>query len=185
MRTIALGAALALAVHAARRSPPTCRRRPTTPPRRRYSAYSWAGPYLGATLGYEWGDVEQQSDQAVRHRRRHRGRLQLAARQFRLSAARPNSICPAPTTRSRRGSSPIRGSAPCAAAPASPSTTCCIFGTAGLAYGELTADTAGNLSESHTSFGWVAGGGGEVGFTPHWSAKAEWLYLDLADQLTR
>ena len=22
-----------------------------------YSAYSWAGPYLGGTLGYEWGDV--------------------------------------------------------------------------------------------------------------------------------
>ena len=57
-----------------------------------------------------------------------------------------------------------------------------IFGTAGLAYGSLTADTAGNLSERHTSLGWVAGGGAEVGFTPHWSAKAEWLYLDLADR---
>ena len=22
-----------------------------------YSAYSWAGPYVGGTLGYEWGDV--------------------------------------------------------------------------------------------------------------------------------
>ncbi len=36
-----------------------------------------------------------------------------------------------------------------------------IYGTAGLAYGGLTADTAGNLSESHSSFGWVAGGGAE------------------------
>ena len=57
-----------------------------------------------------------------------------------------------------------------------------IYGTAGLAYGELTADTAGNLSESHTSFGWVAGLGGEVGLAPHWSAKAEWLYLDFANR---
>ncbi len=51
-----------------------------------------------------------------------------------------------------------------------------VYGTAGLAYGELTANTVGNLSENHTGFGWVAGGGVEVGFTPHWSAKAEWLY---------
>ena len=57
-----------------------------------------------------------------------------------------------------------------------------VFGTAGLAYGSLTANTPGNLSESHTSLGWVAGVGAEVGFTPHWSAKAEWLYLDLADR---
>ena len=28
----------------------------------------------------------------------------------------------------------------------------------------------------------MAGGGVEVGFTPHWSAKAEWLYLDLSDR---
>jgi outer membrane immunogenic protein len=55
-----------------------------------------------------------------------------------------------------------------------------VFGTAGLAYGSLTANTAGNLSESHTSLGWVAGGGAEVGFTPHWSAKAEWLFLDFS-----
>jgi outer membrane immunogenic protein len=56
-----------------------------------------------------------------------------------------------------------------------------IFGTAGLGYGELTGAKSGNLSESHTSFGWVAGLGVEVSFPQHWSAKAEWLYLDLAD----
>ena len=44
----------------------------------------------------------------------------------------------------------------------------------------LRADSACS-AESHTSIGWVAGGGVEVGFTPRWSAKAEWLYLDLAD----
>ncbi|HWS09717.1 MAG TPA: outer membrane beta-barrel protein, partial [Xanthobacteraceae bacterium] len=30
--------------------------------------------------------------------------------------------------------------------------------------------------------GWAAGLGGEVGLAPHWSAKAEWLYLDLSDR---
>ena len=56
-----------------------------------------------------------------------------------------------------------------------------VYGTAGLAFGGLTADTAANLSETHTGFGWTAGGGAEVGFTPHWSAKAEWLFLDFSD----
>ena len=50
-----------------------------------------------------------------------------------------------------------------------------VYGTAGLAYGDF--DTAG-LTESHASFGWTAGAGVEVGFTPRWSAKAEWLYLN-------
>ena len=56
-----------------------------------------------------------------------------------------------------------------------------VYGTAGLAYGDLRLDTAG-LTESHASIGWSAGAGIEVGFTPRWSAKAEWLYLDLMDR---
>jgi len=35
---------------------------------------------------------------------------------------------------------------------------------------------------ARTSVGWTAGFGVEVGFAPRWSAKAEWLYLDLADR---
>jgi len=57
-----------------------------------------------------------------------------------------------------------------------------LFGTAGLAYGELTGMTSGNLSESHSSLGWVAGFGVEVSFTQHWSAKTEWLYLNFDDR---
>jgi outer membrane immunogenic protein len=56
-----------------------------------------------------------------------------------------------------------------------------VFGTAGVSYGDLRADSS-LLTESHYSIGWVAGGGVEVGLTPRWSAKAEWLYLDLSDR---
>jgi outer membrane immunogenic protein len=56
-----------------------------------------------------------------------------------------------------------------------------LYGTAGLAYGELRANTF-NLTESHISAGWTAGLGIEVGLTPRWSAKAEWLYLDLSNR---
>ena len=55
------------------------------------------------------------------------------------------------------------------------------YGTGGLAFGELRAETFG-LSESHTTAGWTAGVGAEFGLAPNWSAKIEYLYVDLADE---
>src|SRR5947199_43538 len=52
------------------------------------------------------------------------------------------------------------------------------YGTGGLAFGELRATTFG-LSESHTNAGWTLGGGAEMGFALNWSAKIEYLYVDL------
>jgi outer membrane immunogenic protein len=56
-----------------------------------------------------------------------------------------------------------------------------LFATAGLAYGDLKAGL-GNLEESKTLVGWTAGAGMEVGFTPSWSAKVEYLYMDLGSR---
>jgi outer membrane immunogenic protein len=55
------------------------------------------------------------------------------------------------------------------------------YGTLGLAYGGLKGETGG-LSESKTHIGWTAGLGAEVGFTPQWSAKVEYLYADLSNR---
>jgi outer membrane immunogenic protein len=72
-----------------------------------------------------------------------------------------------------------------------------IYGTGGLAYGGVTADThiAGGWSGgfgtgapvtnggvghySNTLMGWTAGAGVEWMFAPNWSVKAEYLYYDL------
>ena len=54
------------------------------------------------------------------------------------------------------------------------------YGTGGLAFGELRATTFG-LTESHTTAGWTLGVGGEMGFAPNWSAKVEYLYVDLSN----
>ena len=35
-------------------------------------------------------------------------------------------------------------------------------------------------TESHITAGWTAGVGAEVGFAPNWSAKLEYLYIDLS-----
>ena len=52
--------------------------------------------------------------------------------------------------------------------------------SAGLAYGELQGQTFG-LSESHTNAGWTVGLGAEVGLARNWSAKVEYLYVNLND----
>ena len=54
------------------------------------------------------------------------------------------------------------------------------FGTGGLAFGELRANTFG-VSESHTNAGWTLGAGAEMEFAPQWTAKIEYLYVDLAN----
>jgi len=52
--------------------------------------------------------------------------------------------------------------------------TLLLYGTAGFAYGGVDV-----FQRSNTSTGWTAGGGAEWLFAPHWSAKVEYLYVDL------
>jgi outer membrane immunogenic protein len=72
--------------------------------------------------------------------------------------------------------------------------TLLLYGTGGLAYGEVkssafisqshaVSDTFGSTaaSFSETRAGWTAGAGAEWLFAPHWSAKVEYLYYDLGD----
>jgi outer membrane immunogenic protein len=51
-----------------------------------------------------------------------------------------------------------------------------LYGTAGFAYGEIQGQHTGY---SNIRTGWTAGGGLEWLFCPNWSAKAEYLFVDL------
>ena len=53
--------------------------------------------------------------------------------------------------------------------------TLLIYGTGGFAYGQVDA-----WGLASTNTGWTAGGGVEWMFAPHWSAKVEYLYVDLS-----
>jgi outer membrane immunogenic protein len=57
-----------------------------------------------------------------------------------------------------------------------------IFGTAGGATGEIRAglNPPGKFDTTN-SFGWTAGGGLEAGITENWTAKVEYLYVDLGN----
>jgi outer membrane immunogenic protein len=51
--------------------------------------------------------------------------------------------------------------------------------TGGAAFGDVKMTPVGGASETDTRFGWTAGGGLEYAFMGAWSAKVEYLYVDL------
>jgi outer membrane immunogenic protein len=53
--------------------------------------------------------------------------------------------------------------------------------TGGLAFGDIRAATPGFAGATTTNTGWTAGGGIEVALPGNWSAKAEYLHVDLGN----
>jgi iron complex outermembrane receptor protein len=56
-----------------------------------------------------------------------------------------------------------------------------VYGTGGAAFGNVQANFSNDPVSSATKTGWTAGVGVEVAVAPHWSAKAEYLFVDLAN----
>jgi outer membrane immunogenic protein len=54
------------------------------------------------------------------------------------------------------------------------------YGTAGAAYGNVQANVNG-VTNSATEFGWTAGAGVEAAFADNWTARIEYLYVDLSN----
>jgi outer membrane immunogenic protein len=177
MRRVVIGAALVLATSglAAAADLPAAPYYTAPEP---LTAYSWAGPYLGATLGYEWGAVSNSPTRpsgiaggVEAGYNWQRGAFVFGGEaDIQLSGA-DDTLSPFEFSNPWFGT--VRGRAGASL------SNVLVYGTAGLAYGELRADSF-NLTESHVNVGWTAGLGVEVGLTPRWSAKAEWLYLDLS-----
>ena len=51
--------------------------------------------------------------------------------------------------------------------------------TGGAAFGDIKATAAGLGSQTTTRAGWTGGGGLEAAITGPWTAKVEYLYVDL------
>jgi iron complex outermembrane recepter protein len=56
-----------------------------------------------------------------------------------------------------------------------------VYGTGGAAFGNVQAGFSTHAVSSATEAGWVAGAGAEVAFAPKWTAKVEYLFVDLAN----
>ena len=143
-----------------------------------FGPYGWMGPYVGANVGYQWGGVSNSPTQPSGLAGGVEGGYNWQRGNFVFGGEADLNISSADATVAPfEFSNPwfgtVRGRGGVTLG------NILLYGTAGVAYGDLRADSAG-LTESHANVGWVAGAGVEVGFSQRWSAKAEWLYLDLA-----
>lgn len=145
----------------------------------RVTTYNWQGLYLGGNLGYQWGKVTNSSVNPSGFM----GGLQLGYNwqtgQIVYGLETDIGLAGADDTASSvKFSNPwlgtLRGRGGFAF------NNVLIFGTVGLAYGGLRAESIAGGTESKSLGGWTIGAGMEVGLTPAWSVKGEYLYVDLA-----
>jgi outer membrane immunogenic protein len=143
------------------------------------SAYSWTGPYLGGNLGYEWAATSNNPTRPSGFAGGIEGGYNWQSGQLVLGGEADLQVSGANDTFAPwKFSNPwfgtVRGRVGYAV------NNLLVYGTAGVAFGELKGETFGLLSENHTNIGWTAGAGVEAGFAANWSAKVEYLFVDLA-----
>jgi outer membrane immunogenic protein len=143
-------------------------------------AFNWTGAYAGANVGYEWGKITNGSTEPSGIVGGLQGGYNWQSGQFVFGGETDIQVSGADDTFAPyKFSNPwfgtLRGRAGVAF------NNVLIYGTLGLAYGGLKGEIAG-LDESKTHVGWAGGLGMEVGFAPNWSAKVEYLYMDLGNR---
>jgi outer membrane immunogenic protein len=143
------------------------------------NAYSWAGPYIGGNLGYAWGSVDNNPTKPSGVSGGIQGGYNWQSGPFVFGLEGDIQITGsddtfAPWKFSNPWFGTVRGRAGYAF------NNIYLYGTGGLAFGELRAETFG-LSESHTNAGWTVGVGAEFGLVQNWTAKIEYLYVDLSN----
>jgi outer membrane immunogenic protein len=141
---------------------------------------SWMGPYLGLNLGYDWGRATHSGANPSGLSVGLQGGYNWQTGHFVYGLEGDIQATNADDTFANfKFSNPwfgtMRGRAGVTI------NNILLFGTLGFALGGGRVEIPG-LSESNTHFGWAAGGGMEVGFAPNWTAKAEYLYVDLSSQ---
>lgn len=144
------------------------------------NVYNWAGPYIGVNLGYQWGDTTNSPTKPSGLAGGVQGGYQWQTGNFVYGGETDIQISGADDTFAPfKFANPWFGTLRARGGYAV--NNLLFYATVGLAYGGMRADS-GALSESKTTIGWTVGGGVEVGLTPNWTAKAEYLYIDLASR---
>jgi outer membrane immunogenic protein len=144
------------------------------------SPYSWAGFYVGLNTGYEWGKVSGVETSPNGFAGGAQAGYNWQSGQFVFGGETDIQASGADDTFANyKFSNPWFGTLRARAGYAM--NNILVYGTFGIAYGDLRAEQLG-VSETHTLVGWTAGAGMEVGFTPNWSARVEYLYMDLGSR---
>ena len=144
------------------------------------NGYSWAGPYLGGTLGYVWGNVSNTTAKPSGFAGGVTGgyNWQSGNIVFGIEGDIQGSTAD-DRFANYKFSNPwfgtVRGRVGYAM------NNVLVYATGGLAFGSLEAEsTITGLQQSKTSAGYTVGVGAEVGIYQNWTAKIEYLYVDLA-----
>ncbi len=144
------------------------------------AGFNWGGAYVGANLGYNWGKVSNSNTSPSGLEGGVQGGYNWQNGQFVFGAETDLQLSGsedtfAPFKFSNPWFGTLRGRGGFAY------SNFLFYLTAGLAYGNVKAESA-FLSESRTQLGWTVGLGGEMGISQNWSAKLEYLYMDLGSR---
>jgi outer membrane immunogenic protein len=158
------------------------------PPAQVTQAYNWTGFYIGANGGGGWGHSYWDANATG---------MNLSGAQVggtagynwqagnavfglegdldwsNLKGSATSALCPFGCNTSDTWLSTVRGRAGYAFGSVLP------YITGGLAVGDIRAGFPGFATASATNAGWTVGGGLEVALPGNWSAKAEYLHVDL------
>ncbi|CAN5466773.1 porin family protein [soil metagenome] len=144
-------------------------------------ANSWIGPYIGGNLGYGWGDVSNNGAKpsgvlgGLQAGYNWQNGAWVAGIEGDLQLNSSDDTF-APWKFSNPWFGTVRGRVGYAF------NNILLYGTGGLAFGSLKAQLPGGFSESNTSAGWTVGAGAEFAINQNWSAKVEYLYIDLSEK---
>jgi outer membrane immunogenic protein len=143
-------------------------------------AYSWTGPYLGANLGYQWGNTTNNPTNPWGIAGGIQGGHNWQAGAWVLGGEADLSLSAAsdrfaPWKFSNPWFGTLRGRVGYGF------SNILIYATLGAAIGGGHAQV-GATTEQQTHLGWAVGGGMEVGLTSAWSARVEYLFVDLSDR---
>jgi outer membrane immunogenic protein len=144
------------------------------------TVHSWSGPYLGGQLGYQWGNVTNSPARPSGIAGGVRGGYNWQTGSLVFGAEADLNISAAQDRFANwKFSNPwfgtVRGRV------GYTFSNVLVYGTLGLAVGGGRVELGG-ASESRTHTGWTAGAGMEVALTNAWSARVEYLYVDLSDR---
>jgi outer membrane immunogenic protein len=152
-------------------------------------AYNWSGFYVGVNGGGGWGTSNWNSAGSLNVSGAVIGGTAGVNWQMghavlglegdvdwsNLKGTATSAFCPAGCTTNNDWLATVRGRAGYAFDRFLP------YVTGGVAVGDIKASTPGFAGATQTNAGWTAGGGVELALTNNWTAKAEYLHVDLGN----
>jgi outer membrane immunogenic protein len=144
------------------------------------SRYDWTGGYFGLNVGYQWARVTNLGARPQGPAGGAQAGYNWQVGQFVFGGETDLQLSGAGDTFAAwQFSNPWFGSVRGRAGFAMNNVL--FYATAGLGFGELKAQIGGAV-ESKRHLGFNAGAGMEVGLARNWSARAEYLFMDLSDR---